>query len=354
MFTVVQQPQNMGKRHALAAGFEALAGRVDVFVGIDCDTVLEPNAVGQGMRPFTDPTVMASSGIVVAANHERNLLTRLIDVRYVNGFLGERAAYAKLGAVLCVCGALAFYRASAVMPNVQRFLDQQFMGRTATVGDDRHLTNLALLQGRVVMAEQCIGRTAVPERFGHYRRQQLRWGRSFFRESAWALRHQSPRRPAWWLTLLELAQWFVFTNLIVFMVVVHPLLTGTFLIGQYILFVGLMAMARSVRYFDMVRTDQTSASRAISFLVTPVYGLMNLFVMVPLRLASLLTLRSTGWGTRAKTEVEAAPGLLEEAPAAPQEGPVDRGWPPARHDLLDEPLARLLATSRQREAAAPH
>lgn len=308
VFAVIEQPVNMGKRHALAAGFRLLEGRVDVFVGIDCDTTLQPNAIAEGLRPFTDEDVMAATGVIVASNHERNLLTRLIDVRYINGFLSERAAYSKLGAVLCVSGALAFYRASVISPNIERFLEQRFMGEIATVGDDRHLTNLALTQGKVVLAENCIGSTAVPERFGHYRRQQLRWGRSFFRESWWALRNHPATTVAWWLTLIEVMQWFVFTNLIVFMVVVQPLLTGRFLLGQYLVFVGLMAMARSVRYFDMIRREQSTWSRAVSFMVTPIYGLMNLFVMLPLRLWSLLTLKSSGWGTRATTEiVEAAP-----------------------------------------------
>ena len=58
----------------------------------------------------------------------------------------------------------------------------------------------------------------------------------------------------------------------------------------------------------MIRREQSTWSRAVSFMVTPIYGLMNLFVMLPLRLWSLLTLKSSGWGTRATTEiVEAAP-----------------------------------------------
>lgn len=319
VFTVIEQPVNMGKRHALAAGFRLLEGRVDVFVGIDCDTTLEPHAIAEGLRPFTDEQVMAATGVIVASNHERNLLTRLIDVRYINGFLSERAAYSKLGAVLCVSGALAFYRASVITPNIERFLEQRFMGEIATVGDDRHLTNLALTQGKVVLAENSIGSTAVPENFSHYRRQQLRWGRSFFRESWWALRNHPATSAAWWLTLIEVLQWFVFTNLIVFMVVVHPLLTGRFLLGQYLMFVGLMAMARSVRYFDLIRSRQSSRSKAVSFMVTPIYGLMNLFVMLPLRLGSLMTLRSSGWGTRATTEIVEEP---EPDTPAIEEGPV--------------------------------
>jgi len=307
LVTVVRHDQNAGKRHALATGFDLLAGAVDIFLCVDSDTILEPNAIDHGVRPFRDERVTATTGVVLAENHERNVLTRLIDVRYINAFLGERAAYSRLGSVLCVCGSLAFYRASALLPHVRRFLRQRFLGQVVTVGDDRHLTNLCLLSGKVVLAESSIAHTAVPERFSHYLRQQVRWGRSFFRESIWVLLNRRPTAVAWWLTLVELGQWFVFTTLVSFALFVHPFLTGSFIFGQYLAFIGLMATARSVRYFDVRRADQSALSRARSFLVSPLYGYLGIFVMAPLRLWSLLTLRNTAWGTRSTVEVASAP-----------------------------------------------
>src|SRR5690606_17346287 len=169
------------------------AGQVDVFVCVDSDTILEPTAIEEGLAPFSDPRTTASTGVVVVANHEKNLLTRLVDVRYINAFVGERAAYSRFGSVLCVCGSLAFYRADVVLRHLDDFLNQRFLGDIATVGDDRHLTNWCLSEGRVVLAENSIAHTAAPQRWGHYLRQQTRWGRSFFRESLWVLRHRSPR-----------------------------------------------------------------------------------------------------------------------------------------------------------------
>src|SRR5690606_12875860 len=233
----------------------------------------------------------------------KNLLTRLVDVRYINAFVGERAAYSRFGSVLCVCGSLAFYRADVVLRHLDDFLNQRFLGDIATVGDDRHLTNWCLSEGRVVLAENSIAHTAAPQRWGHYLRQQTRWGRSFFRESLWVLRHRSPRVLAWWLTLLELAQWFVFSTILVYIVVIHPIITGYFLFGQYLLFVALMAMARSVRYFDVKREHQSLASRLHSFIVSPVYGYLTIFVTAPLRFWSLFTLKRNSWGTRKAIEL---------------------------------------------------
>lgn len=289
----------------MATGFRELEGTVDVYACIDSDAILEPDALAAGVRPFSDTSVMASTGVVVPSNYEQNLLTRLIDVRYVNAFVVERAAYGALKAVLCVCGVLAFYRADMTHRHLDRFLNQQFGGQPAVVGDDRHMTNLALLDGQAVLARDAVAQTAVPANVSHYLRQQSRWGRSFFRESLWALRHQSARRPAWWLTLVELAQWLGFTTVLAFVLVVSPLLTGRVPLVEYLLFVSTMAIARSARYFDLRRDAQTFRSQVLTFLTTPLFGLFNLFVMIPMRLWSLMTLRRSNWGTRATIEITA-------------------------------------------------
>ncbi|MGH3467815.1 MAG: hypothetical protein ACRDQF_08820 [Thermocrispum sp.] len=144
-------------------------------------------------------------------------------------------------------------------------------------------------------------------------RQQARWGRSFFRESLWVLGNFRPTRAAWWLTALEVVQWAVFSTLLAYVVVVHPIVTGQWLILQYLMFVGLMAVARAVRYFDVRRTGQSARSRVLTFAVAPVYGYLNLLVMLPLRFYSLVTLRAAGWGTRGKVEVAAQPALEQVA-----------------------------------------
>ncbi|PSL04144.1 hyaluronan synthase [Haloactinopolyspora alba] len=316
--TAVRQPENLGKREGLAVGFREMAGEVDVFVCVDSDSVLEPNAIAEGMRAFRSRKVTAATGLVLPLNYETNALTRLQDVRYANAFLGERAAYSQFGSVLCVCGILAFYRADIVMKNLDDFLTQEFLGKPAVTGDDRRLTNYALTQGRVEFVESAIAHTAVPEKFSHFVRQQARWGRSFFRESLWVLGNLRPSRMAWWLTALEIAQWAVFSTLIMYVVVIHPLVGGEPMIGQYLLFVGFMALARAVRYFDVRRDGQGVLSRLGTFFTAPIYGYMNLFVMLPLRFYSLVTLRLASWGTRKSVEVTAQPAQSEPEAEPPR------------------------------------
>lgn len=298
-YAEVHWQNNGGKRVALANAFRRLAGQVDVWLCVDSDTVLEPNAVREGLAPFEDPDVTAVTGSVIALNARSGLLPSLIDLRYVNAFLYERAAYSQLGSVLCVCGSLAFWRADVVADNLDDFLSQRFMGQVCTYGDDRHLTNLALLRGRVVLARRSIARTAVPERVGHLVHQQIRWGKSFFRESLWSLRHQSPHRPAWWLSLLELTSWAGFTVGLLFSLFVIPFLTGHAVWLDYLVWTTLAGYARSVHVFSVRRPEVSWARQLYGFLLAPIYGALHITLLMPLRVYSLLTLGHGAWGTRA-------------------------------------------------------
>lgn len=295
--TLLEQPGNAGKRQAMGAAFAELAGQVDVWVCVDSDTVLDPAALQEGLRPLHDPTVMAVTGTVVALNASACLLARLIDLRYVNAFLCERAAYSRLGSVLCACGSLAFYRDQIVTKNLPDFLDQRFLGRPAVFGDDRRMTQYALLEGKVLLARQSVAMTAVPERVGHFARQQVRWGKSFIRESLWALRTFTPLRVAWWLTLLEVFSTAVFTSALL-LALGDRLLSGYSHLDDYLLWLCLSAWARSVHAFSLTRPGTSRRVQCVSFALAPLYGLLNLLTVLPLRLYAGLTLRSGSWGTR--------------------------------------------------------
>ena len=301
-FTAITFDENKGKREALVAGFRA-APTAWGYLCVDSDTRLEPRALHEVMRPFADPAVTCATGLVIASNWRRNILTRLIDLRYTNAFLFERAAYSALGSVLCACGSLAVYRADVVHKYADDFLNQRFMGQKAIFGDDRRLTNYALLEGRAVLQETAIASTAVPERISHYIRQQVRWNKSFFRESLWAIRHLDRRRPAVWLTLVELTSWIVFTAMLIVATIVHPMRTGEVLLLTYASYLVLVGYARSVRYFEVRRKDVPRWEVAGTFLLAPLYGVLHLGLLMPLRMYSLATLHRGGWGTRKTVEV---------------------------------------------------
>jgi hyaluronan synthase len=296
---------NKGKREALAYGFH-LFPQVDLQTCVDSDTLLDECALEELKRCFADERVTGATGLVLASNRRTNILTRLIDLRYASAFLAERAAYSRLGAVLCCCGSLSAYRSWVVGKYLDDFLNQTFLGQPAVFGDDRRLTNYALLEGTVVFQESAVAWTAVPERLGHYRRQQVRWNKSFWRESLWAVRHLPAGRPAMWLSLLELTTWATFTVMLTIALAVKPFETGAAVLVMYGGYLSLLAYARSVRYFQvpsMPGEQHGRFEKAGIFLLAPLYGLLHIVMMLPLRFYALATLRKGGWGTRTTVEV---------------------------------------------------
>lgn len=330
----IRFPDNRGKRHGLAAGFEQ-ALDADMYLCVDSDTVLDQNAVAELAEPFSKRRVQCVTGLVLAHNRAKNLLTRLIDMRYVNAFLGERVAYSRLGSVLCACGSLAMYRGWVVRKYLDDFIGQRFLGRPATFGDDRRLTYYCLTEGLSLIQPSSVGYTDVPERLGHYIRQQIRWGKSFIREGFLLFGKFRIGRLYWWLNFVELATWVIFTfGLLSALILIgtHP--TSWQLLAVYFAYMCVMAWVRSIHYLRGAITVGFF-DRMFTYLCAPIYAIMNLLLLLPLRIYSLATLRRNSWGTRATVEVGTkdaqAPGepaletrVLEHVPD--QEFDIDREY----------------------------
>jgi len=301
-YEVIVFPENLGKRAGLAAGFRR-TWDADVYLCVDSDTILHPEAVANALRPFKRRRVQATTGAIFAANRSRNALTRLIDLRYCYAFLGERAAYSVLGSVLCACGSLALYRGATVRKYLDDFLSQQFLGRPCTYGDDRRLTYYCLREGRVLLAPDAVAWTLVPSTMQHFLRQQLRWSKSFFRESLWMIGTVPPWRVCWWLTLIEIAAWSGFTSALIYAVAVGPAITGHFAMLTYLVSILILSYARSGHYIEAQHPDIGWAGKLATFAIAPLYGLIHMTLLLPLRVVALLTLRDNGWGTRNTVEV---------------------------------------------------
>jgi hyaluronan synthase len=316
---ISRHARNRGKRAAIATAVRGDAD-TDIFVTVDSDTVLDPGAIEALLTAFADRTVLGATALVRVLNNRRNLLTRLIDLRYANAFLLDRGFQSAFGSVLCACGSLAAWRRRVLVDNLDDFENQCFLGQRCTYGDDRRLTNYALRAGRVVLVPEAIARTAAPEQLGHYIRQQVRWSRSFIRESLWAVMNLSITRIPFWLSLAELATWVAFTATIAVLIVVAPFTSAVFgatTLLAYVMIAAIMSWLRSIRWFDAALTGESRRERLATFLIAPLYAVLHIFILLPLRFVALATLRTTSWGTRGKVEVTIAVDSEDDGILAP-------------------------------------
>ena len=182
-----RQPENRGKREALAFGFENAKG--EIVVTLDSDSVIEPGALLSLAGPFRNRQVGAVAGKVKVYNRREGIIPRMLHVRYIVSFDMLRASESGYGTVYCCPGALTAYRLSVVRTVVQRWLEQTFLGAPCTVGEDRSLTNLVLGCGYdTVYQGSAVVHTVAPVSYGKLCRMFLRWDRSYVREELLFLR----------------------------------------------------------------------------------------------------------------------------------------------------------------------
>lgn len=295
---------NTGKREVQAVGFQA-DPKADIFVTIDSDTVLDKKAIKNGIRPFGDSKVMSVAGYLVGLNHDTNLLTRLTDLGFVSSFINGRAAWSHLKSVAVNCGGLAFYRASVVRKYLDEYLTQTVFGQKAKSGDDRIMTNFALLEGYAVFQENSIGYTLLPEKLSHLTRQRIRWWRSFFWGGLWLIRRFPMNRLVWWMVTWQ------FVSFVFYSVIIVALLFSSARYAEipwgFILYLTLtLAYVRSTRYLTTKIPGRLFKSQLVTFLLAPLSTLLHFFLCSVLQYAGLATVFKMGWGTRKKVEVGVA------------------------------------------------
>ena len=177
----IEPKTNRGKREALALGAKYATHELLVFV--DSDSFLAHDAIRNLVQPFRDPKVGGVSGRTDVANTYTNGVTKMQAVRYYIAFRIMKAAESYFDAVTCLSGPLACYRRSIVMEHMGEWLGQQFLGQRATFGDDRSLTNFVLRKHRTAYQDTAICATIVPNTHQALLKQQMRWKRSWLRES---------------------------------------------------------------------------------------------------------------------------------------------------------------------------
>lgn len=187
------QPKNAGKREAMAVG--AKMAKHDLLVFVDSDSFLNPFAIYNIVQPFKDTDMGGVSGRTDVANTYTNGLTKMQAVRYYISFRIMKAAEAYFDAVTCLSGPLSCYRKDLVLENMDDWLNQKFLGQRATFGDDRSMTNFILRKHRTSYQDTAICATIVPNSYSVFLKQQMRWKRSWLRESINAARFMWKKEP---------------------------------------------------------------------------------------------------------------------------------------------------------------
>jgi len=156
---------NGGKGRALNYGISQ--STADIVVTFDADTQVQPDAIANLVRHFSDPRVGAVAGNVKVGNRA-SLLARWQALEYITMQNFERRAFAILNCITVVPGAIGAWRRDVVL--------QAGGFAPETIAEDADLTLAILRMGyRIEYEDTAIGFTEAPETVGSLVKQRFRW-----------------------------------------------------------------------------------------------------------------------------------------------------------------------------------
>lgn len=282
------QERNLGKRDALCRG--VLNAKHDLVVFVDSDSFLDPFAIRNLVQPFKDPKMGGVSGRTDVANTYTNTLTKMQSVRYYIAFRIMKAAEAYFDAVTCLSGPLACYKKQIIMDNMNEWLNQRFLGQKATFGDDRAMTNFVLNGHRTSYQDTAICSTIVPNKYKVFLKQQMRWKRSWLRESIIAGKFMWKKEPFMAVffymgVFVPIAAPIIVTYNLVYVPIVYNIFPTTFL-------VGVLMMALMMSFAQMFFRKSTTWIFGMLFCI---YYEAVLLWQMPI---AWVTFWKSTWGTR--------------------------------------------------------
>ena len=172
---------NKGKRAALVDGF--MAARGSVILTLDSDSEIATQTLRAMVAPFQqNESVGAVAGRVRVLNHA-TMFERMLDVNFTIAFDFFRAAQSSYGTVMCCPGALSSFRRDVILPHLDAWQNQRFLGKPVTHGEDQALTNIVLRAGYdTVYQRDAQVFTLVPQNFRQLHKMLTRWDRSYIVE----------------------------------------------------------------------------------------------------------------------------------------------------------------------------
>ena len=162
-------------------------------------------------------------------------------------------------------------------------------------GDDRFATFLVMREGYgVKYASKSKAITSVPLTMKSWLKQQYRWNLSYYKYLTYnfGMMFREPRKMhpfAWYdLTIQTVLPFMLLASL--FLMIFNTIFSGiTFLFGYLAVLVGVGLIRGTYAFF---RTGEKK------FFLFPIYAILHIFLLIPLRFYALVTLKYNKWGTR--------------------------------------------------------
>ena len=298
LIRVIDLKKNRGKRFALYQGIYAAKG--GFIITIDSDSMLDKDALKYMIAPLVrNENVAAVSGNVKVANIANGIMPPMLDACFTFAFDFIRSGQSVFKRVFCTPGALSAYRKAALMPVLDEWLNQTFMGRPAGIGEDRALTNLLLREEHdIVMQRSAAIYTNVPETYQGLCKMLLRWERSNIRENFDMFKFIFKN-----FQFTDVKRWFMLWTLFQYtLMVMLPILLIWFSLYNVYITNGrilLSILAMSVLWSTIPATINMQRDFRLVW-GSYIYGVFNVFTLFWVIPYAFFTIGNSQWLTRSR------------------------------------------------------
>ena len=249
---VITLEDNSGKRNAIRTALKECKSEIAIL--IDADVEVAKDGISEIVRGFSDDKIAIVCGNTGVGNADSNLLTRMQEFYYYLSYGLFRSAESYFRTVVCCTGSFSAYR-TEVLKSVadEKWVNQKFLGKVRTYGDDRSLTRLVLAKGYDTVYQPFANAlTIVPDSMSSFINQQSRWRKGYLFEAIMASTHMW-KRPIGAVVLFYLSLLMLVMGplVMIYFLVLSTLLVGTMPTG-YVTAILLISILHQV-FFAIFR-----------------------------------------------------------------------------------------------------
>ena len=287
---VINFKVNKGKREAMYYGFQVSKG--EILIQLDSDSYPTPESLRFLINPFIDLNVGATVGHTDPSNKDENFMTRMQTAYYFMSFRALKATESIFDMVFCCSGCYAAYRREYVIPVLDTWINEKFMGKPIIFGDDRALTNWVIREGyKTVYIAEAQAYTVVPNTLKKFLKQQVRWKKGWLINSV-RIAPEIIKKDKFvaFTYLIPLIIITILTPIIAFKsLIINPIFLGISPLF-YILGISLVSVMLVTHY--KVYSNEKYAKYMIA------YSVLNMTILSYVIIYAIYDLKNMKWGTR--------------------------------------------------------
>ena len=291
---IIKFEKNKGKRRALYEAYKQ--SKSSFMITVDSDTYLTPNAIKEVLTPLIlNNNIGATTGRIRIWNQNANIFTKMLNANFAMAFDFSRAVQSTFTSVFCLSGAFSAYRVSILKNVIEDWINQKFLKKPCTYGEDRSLTNQVLRTGSGTFYQRsAVSFTIVPESLPKILKMFTRWTRSNIRESIIFSRFMfnSKRKGN---RILPFIDFFSIISLIIF----HFFWFYYFILSGFVggnLIIRILAYSTLFSFFFMLYYLRIEGKKDVPYVL--VFSLFTTIFSILIYTVAGLTLTTKKWSNR--------------------------------------------------------